>query len=131
MIALQRGRIDVGAVIGAVRREDAGAVVVFLGTVRSDPGVESLDYEVYEGMALKKLHELADRSKEKFGVKEMAVVHRLGKIPVGEDSVVIACSAPHRKGAFAACAWAMEEVKRIVPIWKSMKPQVSEAPGRA
>ena len=119
MIEVQRGRIDLEAVVDSVRRDDAGAVVLFVGTVRKDPGVRALDYEVYRPMALRVLGELVDRAKAKFGVVEMSIVHRLGRIPVGGDSVAIACSSAHRSEAFAACAWAMDEVKRVVPIWKT------------
>ena len=119
MIDVRTARIDLEDVVDSVRREDAGAIVLFIGTVRSDPGVQALDYEVYRPMALKSLTALAERAKEKFGVREMSVVHRLGRVPVGGDSVAIACSAAHRAEAFAACEWAMDEVKRIVPIWKA------------
>ncbi len=119
MIQIQRTRIDVEAVVNRVRRDDAGAIVVFLGSVRSDPDVRALEYEVYKPMALRTLAELVERAKEKFGILEMSIVHRVGRVPVGGDSVVIACAAPHRSEAFAACAWAMNEVKRIVPIWKA------------
>jgi molybdopterin synthase catalytic subunit len=119
VIEVQRGRIDLEAVVDSVRRDDAGAVVLFVGTVRKDPGVRALDYEVYRPMAVRVLGEMVDRAKTKFGVVEMSIVHRLGRIPVGGDSVAIACSSAHRSEAFAACAWAMDEVKRIVPIWKT------------
>jgi len=119
MIEIQRGRIGVEAVVNSVRRDDAGAIVVFLGSVRLDPEVQALDYEVYKPMALRTLTDLVERTKEKFGVLEMSIVHRVGRVPVRGDSVVIACAAVHRSEAFAACAWAMDEVKRIVPIWKT------------
>jgi molybdopterin synthase catalytic subunit len=119
MIQIQRTRIDVEAVVDRVRRDDAGAIVVFLGSVRSDPDVRALEYEVYKPMALRTLAELVERAKEKFGILEMSIVHRVGRVPVGGDSVVIACAAAHRSEAFAACTWAMDEVKRIVPIWKT------------
>src|SRR6059036_87459 len=119
VIEIQRARIDVEAVVDSARRDDAGAIVVFLGSVRSDPEVQALDYEVYKPMALRTLAELVERAKAKFGVLEMSIVHRVGRVPVGGDSVVLACAAAHRSEAFAACAWAMDEVKRIVPIWKT------------
>jgi len=130
MIALRRTRIDVEAVLDTVRRQDAGAVAVFLGTVRADPGVRALDYEVFGPMARAKLREVADAARARFGVLAMSIVHRLGHVPLGEDAVVIACSAPHRAAAFEACAWTMDEVKRIVPIWKSELPP-SRAKARA
>ncbi len=123
MIEITRRRIDVEDVLDRVRRDDAGAIVLFLGSVREDEGVAALDYEVYVPMAKKVLAELAERAKAKFGILEMSIVHRLGRVPVGGDSVAIACAAAHRREAFDACAWAMDEVKRIVPIWKSEPPR--------
>jgi molybdopterin synthase catalytic subunit len=119
MIDVRRTRIDLEAVVDSVRRDDAGAIVLFVGTVRADAGVRALDYEVYRPMAIKSLAALAERAKEKFGVLEMSIVHRTGRVPVGGDSVAIACAAGHRAEAFAASEWAMDEVKRIVPIWKT------------
>lgn len=121
VVVIQRKAIDVKAVVDSVHRHDAGATVLFLGTVREDPGVKALDYEVYEPMALKTMGAIAEAAKRKFGVHEVSIVHRLGRIPVGRPSVAIAVSAPHRGEAFAACEWAMAEVKKIVPIWKTEK----------
>ncbi len=123
MIQITRRRIDVAGVVDSVRRDAAGAVVLFRGTVRADPGVGALDYEVYVPMAEKVLSDLASRARGKFGILEMSIVHRLGRVAVGGDSVAVACSAAHRREAFEACAWAMDEVKRIVPIWKSEPPR--------
>jgi len=118
VIRIQRSPIDVEAVIDSVRRDEAGAIAVFLGTVRADPDVDALDYEVYKPMAIRTLADLVDVAKAKFSVIAMSIVHRVGRVPVGGDSVAIACAAVHRAEAFAACAWAMDEVKRVVPIWK-------------
>ena len=123
MIEITRRRIDMGAVVDSVRRDDAGAIVLFLGTVRADADVAALDYEVYVPMARKVLAELADRAKAKFGVLELSVAHRIGRVPLGGDSVAVACAAAHRHEAFEACAWVMDEVKRMVPIWKSVPPR--------
>lgn len=130
MIAVQRTPIDVEKAIASVRRDDAGAVVVFLGTVRADPSVTALDYEVYRAMALKKMRELGVRAKAKFGVLELSIVHRLGRVPVGGDAVVIAVSSSHRREAFGAASWAMDEVKRIVPIWKAEAASEPRRPRR-
>ena len=119
MIDVRRARIDLEAVVDSVRRDDAGAIVLFVGSVRSDEGVRALDYEVYRPMAIKSLTALAVRATAKFGLTDMSIVLRLGRVPVGGDSVAIACAAVHRAEAFAACAWVMDEVKRIVPIWKT------------
>jgi len=120
-VRIQTGPIDMNEVVDSVRREEAGAVVTFLGTVRADPNVKALEYEVYEEMALRKLRELEENAKRKFGILEMAIVHRTGRLFLGEDAVMIACSTPHRHEAFKACEWAMEELKRIVPIWKEVR----------
>jgi molybdopterin synthase catalytic subunit len=118
-VEIQRTAIDTEAVVASVHREDAGAVVLFLGTVRSDPGVKALDYEVYRPMALKKMGEIVAIARKRFSVLEMTIVHRLGRVAVGRPSVAIACSTAHRREAFDAASWAMDEMKKVVPIWKT------------
>ena len=118
-VEIQRTAIDSEAVVASVRRDDAGAVVLFLGTVRSDPGVKALDYEVYRPMALKKMAEIVAGAQKRFAVLEMTIVHRLGRVAVGRPSVAIACSTAHRREAFDAASWAMDEMKKVVPIWKT------------
>lgn len=129
-IAIQRTAIDLASVVGSVHRRDAGAVVAFLGSVRADPGVVALDYEVYEAMALKEMRRLAEATKAKFGVLEIAVVHRLGRVPVGRPSVAIAVASRHRREAFAACEWLMARLKEIVPIWKTERGLGLKGKGR-
>src|SRR2546427_161802 len=93
--------------------------------------LDALDYEVYKPMAIRTLADLVDVAKAKFGVIAMSIVHRVGRVSVGSDSVAIACAAVHRAEAFSACAWAMEEVKRVVPIWKQETgPRTPRAPRR-
>src|SRR3989454_8561580 len=87
--------------------------------IRRPPRSTLFPYTTLFRSALRTLTELVERAKEKFGALEMSIVHRVGRVPVGGDSVVLACAAAHRSEAFAACAWAMDEVKRIVPIWKT------------
>lgn len=116
---IQEGPIDVEALLDLVRDVRAGAVVLFLGTVRQEPGMEALEYEAYEPMAVKAFERLRANALDAMGVTEMAIVHRTGRLELGETSVAIACSAPHRQAAFDACAWAMEELKRSAPVWKT------------
>ncbi len=116
---IQKEAVDPNAVAALVEDVRAGAVVLFLGTVRADPGIAALDYEAYEEMAVAKMEALRAAAKAKFGITEMAVVHRTGRLALGETSVAVACSAPHRQDAFRACEWAMDELKQIVPIWKT------------
>ncbi len=121
VIELTHDSIDVAAVIAAVRRPAAGAVVLFMGTVRETTGARrtrSLDYECYTAMARTKLEELETEARGRWPLVECAVVHRLGHLPVGETSVAIAVSAAHRQAAFEAGRWLIDRVKEVVPIWK-------------
>ncbi|MFM9905644.1 MAG: molybdenum cofactor biosynthesis protein MoaE [Pyrinomonadaceae bacterium] len=79
---------------------------------------EYLEYEAYEPMALKEMEKLIERVKSEFEISNVGIVHRLGRLEIGETSVVISVAAPHRKAAFAACEWLIRELKRTVPIWK-------------
>jgi molybdopterin synthase catalytic subunit len=121
MIRLVSETIDHAALTESVRRPDSGAVVTFLGTVRDlTEGRETvaLDYEAYPAMAEKKLGEIECETRARWPVGEIALVHRLGHLDVGEVSVVVAVSCPHRGQAFDACRYAIDRLKEIVPIWK-------------
>ena len=105
----------------AVEIPEAGAVVLFLGTVRNNTDgrpVTCLEYEAYPPMAEKKMAEIAAEIAEKWGINRVAMVHRVGKLDIGEVSVAVAVASPHRKDGFAACQYAMNRLKQIVPIWK-------------
>jgi molybdopterin synthase catalytic subunit len=113
--------IDVGSVIAEVETEDAGAVATFQGTVRRQSRgrvVVALEYEAYEGMAEKVMAELADAVKERYGLCAVAITHRVGRCEIGEVSVSIAVSAPHRQDALSACRDLIDELKERVPLWK-------------
>jgi molybdopterin synthase catalytic subunit len=104
-----------------VKRPTDGAVVTFDGIVRNNfdgRPVDYLEYEAYAAMAEKKLAEVAAEVRQKFAVGEVAMVHRIGRLEIGESSIVIAVAAPHRHAAFEACAYAMDRVKEDVPVWK-------------
>jgi molybdopterin synthase catalytic subunit len=121
MIALIQAVIDYHALTEQVRRADCGAVVTFLGTVRdlTDGKVTvALDYEAYPGMAEKKMAEIERDTRQRWPVGEMAMIHRLGHLDVGEVSVAVAVSCPHRAQAFEACRYAIDRLKELVPIWK-------------
>ncbi|MFM8705474.1 MAG: molybdenum cofactor biosynthesis protein MoaE [Planctomycetia bacterium] len=120
-VRLVHGAIDTAAVLEAVASDAAGANVLFVGTTRGiTDGIvtRSLEYEAHEPMARGELERLRDEAIARFGLESCAIVHRLGTVPVGEASVAIAASAPHRREAFAAAEWHMEQVKRVVPVWK-------------
>jgi molybdopterin synthase catalytic subunit len=121
MIRLTRDPIDYHALTEQVRRNDCGAVVTFLGTVRDltgDKVTVALDYEAYPGMAEKKMAEIEADTRARWPVGDMAMVHRLGRLEVGEVSVAVAVSCPHRGQAFEACRHAIDRLKELVPIWK-------------
>jgi molybdopterin converting factor subunit 1 len=113
--------IDVGAVIAAVADERAGAIATFLGTTRVESrgrAVNHLDYEAYEGMAEKVMAEIADGLGARYDLCKIAITHRIGRVGIGETSVAIAVSAPHRDHALAACKEAIDTLKVDVPLWK-------------
>ena len=113
--------IDYYAVTEQVRRNDCGAVVTFLGTVREMTDgrrTVALDYEAYPGMAEKKMAEIERETRQRWPVGEMVLVHRLGHLGLGEVSVAVAVSCPHRGQAFEACRYAIDRLKEVVPIWK-------------
>jgi molybdopterin synthase catalytic subunit len=121
MFKLVTEPIDSNALSERVRRADCGAVVTFLGTVRdlTDGRVTSaLDYEAHAPMAEKKLAEIEADTRARWPVGDIALVHRLGHLDVGEVSVAVAVSCPHRAQAFEACRHAIDRLKEIVPIWK-------------
>jgi molybdopterin synthase catalytic subunit len=118
---LVREAIDRSALVRLVRAPEDGAIVTFDGFVRNQSHNRPtlyLDYEAYESMALAKMREISSLLHEKFAIHRVAIVHRLGRLEIGETSVFIAVSAPHRAAAFDACRFAIDTLKRTVPIWK-------------
>jgi molybdopterin synthase catalytic subunit len=121
MIRLTHNAIDYHALTESVRRPDCGGVALFLGTVRdlTDGKVTvALDYEAYPAMAEKKMAEIEADTRSRWPVGDIALIHRLGRLDVGEVSVAVAVSCPHRAEAFAACRHAIDRLKELVPIWK-------------
>jgi len=113
--------IDLARLITAVTRSDAGAIATFLGTTRDNNAgrtVVRLEYEAYPEMATGEMRRIGDAAIERFGAKAVAIVHRVGVVEIGQTSVAIAVSAAHRDAAFAACRFAIDRLKEIVPIWK-------------
>jgi molybdopterin synthase catalytic subunit len=113
--------IDVTTLVRHVRAPEDGAIVTFDGFVRNESHGRRtlyLDYEAYESMAIAKIREIGAAIHEKFSIHRVAIVHRLGRLEIGETSVFIAVSSPHRPAAFDACRYAIDTLKRTVPIWK-------------
>ena len=113
--------LSVDAAVAEVRDDGAGAIATFIGTTRAHSrgrDVLYLDYEAYEGMAEQVMADLADELKSRHELCKVAIHHRVGRVEIGEMSVVIAVSAPHRTAALAACREAIDELKVSVPLWK-------------
>jgi MoaE-MoaD fusion protein len=120
-IALTRERIESEKLVSDARSGEDGAIVVFDGVVRNNSRGRAtlhLDYEAYEEMALAEMRRLAAEAKEKFGVRQVVLLHRLGRLQIGETSVLIVVASAHRAQAFDACRWLIDTLKQIVPIWK-------------
>ena len=121
LLLLVRDPIDHQALVEHVREPQDGAVVTFDGCVRDHSQGRStlyLEYEAYEAMALGKIREIAEQVHQKFAIHRVAMAHRLGRLEIGETSVFIAISSEHRPAAFEACRYAIDTLKKTVPIWK-------------
>lgn len=121
MIEITNQPIQTDEVLASVQSDQAGASVLFLGTTRQFTGDKEtlkLDYECYEPMAIKKMHQLRDQALGKWPVIECSIVHRVGPVALGEASIVVAVSTPHRVASFEAAQWLVDTLKKQVPIWK-------------
>ncbi|MDP2718382.1 MAG: molybdenum cofactor biosynthesis protein MoaE [Dehalococcoidia bacterium] len=121
MIEVTEKPLDPESITAGVKQDNHGAVVTFLGTVRDNSmgkKVLHLQYEAYKEMAEKKLQEIAGEIEERWGLGYVSIYHRTGQMGVGEISLVVAVGSPHRAEAFAACQYAVDRIKQIVPIWK-------------
>ncbi len=121
-VLLTRDAIDVAALTADLQSDEAGAVVTFVGTVRAEQSdgrtLAVLDYHAYDEMAMEQLRDIRRQAGEKFEILDAAIVHRLGKLALGEASVAIVVAAAHRAAAFDATRWILDAVKADVPIWK-------------
>lgn len=121
MFRITEDPIEPGDLFVHVVRAENGAVATFAGVVRNHSGDKQTDYLVYEAypaMAEKKMEAIGDELKARWGVVDVAMIHRVGKLEIGEISVLIAVASPHRAEALAACQYAIDRLKQIVPIWK-------------
>ena len=119
--AIVRERIETQKILDGIKRSEDGAVIVFEGVVRNNTrGRQTiyLVYEAYEEMALKQMEGLAEQALREFKVREVAIVHRLGRLEIGETSVAIAVASAHRGPAYEASRWLIDTLKKKVPIWK-------------
>ena len=120
-VRIVREPIATQAVLAALKRPEDGAAVVFEGIVRDNTRGRRtlyLDYEAYEAMALKQMEGLAAGARERFAVRDISIMHRLGRLEIGETSVLVVVASAHRGVAFEACRWIIDTLKKTVPIWK-------------
>ena len=121
MIKISDQPIDIQACIDAAQSERAGAIDVFIGTVRNHNNAKEvvrLEFETYDVMAVKKMQELANQARERWDIEKIVMIHRKGVLHIGDVAVVIAVSTPHRVASFGACQWLIDTLKTVVPIWK-------------
>jgi len=121
LLALVRKPIETPEIVARLKAPRDGAVVVFEGIVRNYSGnhpTQYLEYEAYEPMALAKMQEIGGQMLDKFSIRRFAMIHRLGRLEIGETSVLIAVCSAHRAAAFEACRFGIDTLKRVVPIWK-------------
>jgi molybdopterin synthase catalytic subunit/molybdopterin converting factor small subunit len=119
--SIVREKIDTQAVLNKLKQPEDGAAVVFEGIVRDNTRGRRtlyLNYEAYEEMALKQMNALSEQALQQFSIRDVAIVHRLGRLEIGETSVLIVVASAHRATAFDACRWLIDTLKRTVPIWK-------------
>lgn len=121
VVALTRDPIDAAKLVAEAKQAEDGAVVVFDGIVRNHSRGRRtlhLDYEAYEEMAVRQMREIAGQARARFAIRQVTIVHRLGRLEIGETSVLIIVASAHRSAAFEACRWLIDTLKTTVPIWK-------------
>ena len=121
MIRITREDFSVDETIRKMRTDEMGAVATFVGVVRGESKgrkVDHIEVQAYEEMAMKQLQAIEKRAVEKFGVRSVTVIHRIGSLNVSENIMLIAVGAGHRREAFDACRYILEQIKKMVPIWK-------------
>ena len=117
MIAITHEPIDPFRFIESARRPETGGIVTFIGTVRDD-GIEALELDVCEEVALSDLRKIAEQASSDYHLNTVDIIHRVGRMQLTETIVVIVVGASHRQEGFAACSWILEQIKEFVPIWK-------------
>ena len=118
MIRITRNDFSIDEETRNLKRKSCGALCIFVGTVRKERGLKEIEIETYKDMAKRKLGEIERKALERFDIKRATIIHRTGSLALGDNILFIGVSAGHRKAAFAACRYILEEIKKSVPIWK-------------
>jgi molybdopterin synthase catalytic subunit len=118
MIRITRNDFSIDIEIRNLKRKSCGALCIFVGTVRKERGLKEIEIETYKDMAKRKLGEIERKALERFDIKRATIIHRTGSLALGDNILFIGVGAGHRKAAFAACRFILEEIKKSVPIWK-------------
>ena len=117
MIRISKEDISIEELVQRAKREDSGAIVTFLGTVRDD-GIQMMEVEAFFEAAQMELELIRSEAMNRFGLKSVQIVHRTGRLAIGENIVAIVCTAAHRSEAFEGCRYIIDELKKRAPIWK-------------
>jgi len=121
MLKITKKVLSIDEVLNSIKDPEAGAVVLFIGTVRSkteEKTVVAIEYEAYDEMAIRQVEKLEKEIRNRWNIKNVIILHRIGRLIVGDKSIIIGISSPHRDEAFKACRYAIEFIKQDVPIWK-------------
>jgi len=118
MIRITRNDFSIDIEIRNLKRKSCGALCIFVGTVRKEQGLKEIEIETYKDMAERNLLEIEKKALKQFDIKRATIIHRTGSFALGDNILFIGVSAGHRKAAFAACRYILEEIKKNVPIWK-------------
>jgi molybdopterin synthase catalytic subunit len=118
MIRITKNDFSIDIEIRNLKRKSCGALCIFVGTVRKERGLREIEIEIYKDMAQKKLFEIERKALKRFDIERATIIHRTGSLALGDNILFIGVSAGHRKAAFAACRYILEEIKKSVPIWK-------------
>jgi molybdopterin synthase catalytic subunit len=117
MIDITKDDFSIDEIVKRAKREDVGAIVTFLGTVRND-NIQRMELEAYREAAVPELEQIRDEATSRFNLKSVDIIHRIGSLNIGDNIALIVCAAAHRKEAFDGCSYILEELKARVPIWK-------------
>ncbi len=117
MINITEADFSIDEIVKKAKREDVGAIVTFLGTVRND-NIQRMELEAYREAAIPELEKIRDEAIARFNLKSADILHRIGSLAIGDNIALIVCAAAHRKEAFEGCRYIIEELKLRVPIWK-------------